>query len=130
MVIGVALIRTSQFVHMPGVPGGVWPRYFGSTAIVLGVRVFDQIFDCISSGSFGKLGKELEGLAFPMFSKGISISVLLTDFRIIICLCVFSSLTEKVTNCKKRAQNGCSAATEPCPSSGSKFGLRSQNWSL
>jgi len=42
--------------------------------IVLGVRALDQIFDCILSGSIGKLGKELEGLAFPMFLKGILIS--------------------------------------------------------
>jgi hypothetical protein len=42
--------------------------------MILGVRALDQIFDCISSGSFEKLEKDLEGLVFPMFLKGISIS--------------------------------------------------------
>jgi hypothetical protein len=55
------------------------------------VRVFDQIFDYILSESFGKLGKESGGLAFPMFSKGIfDISTFeLLTLGIIICLCVF-----------------------------------------
>ena len=38
------------------------------------MRALDQIFDYILSGSFEKLGKESEGLVFPMFSKDILIS--------------------------------------------------------
>jgi hypothetical protein len=76
--------------------------------IILSVRALNQIFDYILSRSIGKLGKELKGLVFSMFSKGILISgrqdnIFKLTLGIIICLYIFSSLREKVINYKTRA---------------------------